>query len=97
MIEMGRGQHNAGVSDLSDFDEIGPARQPPAAIAPGVSGGIEPATVRQTSDLHPMRAAAPLADAGGALEPHPLADLRPIARIKPSHFRPDRHRHPHLP
>jgi hypothetical protein len=44
-----------------------------------------------------MRPATSLANAGGTLEPHPLANLRPIARIKPPHFRPDRHRHPRLP
>jgi hypothetical protein len=39
-----------------------------------------------------MRPAATLATAAGALEPHVVADLRPVNRIKPSHLSPDRHR-----
>ena len=97
MIEMRRSQHDAGVPDLGGFDEIGPARHPSAAITPGVLRGIEPAPVGQTANCHAMRPAASLANAGGALEPHPPADLRPIARIKSPHFRPDWHRYPRLP
>ena len=78
MVEIGHRQHDAGVSNLGGFDEIGPARHPSAAIAPGVLRGIEPASVGQTANCHAMRSAASLANAGGALEPHPPADLRPI-------------------
>jgi hypothetical protein len=71
MIEMGRGQHDASVPDLGGFDEIGPARRPAAAVAPGVYRGIKPKPVGQTAHGHPMRPATSLASAGGALEPHP--------------------------
>ncbi len=87
MIKMGSGQNYASVADLRGFNEIGPTRRPPAAIAPGATGRIKPAPVGQTSDFDPMRPAAGLADAGSALEPHLLADLPPIRRIKPAHLR----------
>ena len=38
-----------------------------------------------------LRPAASLTHTGGALEPHPPADLRPVDRIKLSHLRFDRH------
>ena len=97
VVEVGCSKNNAGVPDLSGFDEIGPARWPSPAIAPGVLHGIEPAPVRQTANRHAVPPVASLTDTGGALEPHPPADLRPIARIKLPHFRSDRHRHPRLP
>ena len=97
VVKVGRSQNDAGVPDLSGFDEIGPARRPPPAIAPGVLHGIEPAPVRQTANRHAVPPVASLTDTGGALEPYPPADLRPIARIKLPHFRSDRHRHPRLP
>ena len=94
IIEVRRREHDAGVADLRRFDEIGPTRGPTSAVTPGVTGGIEPAAVGQTANGHAMRPTASLAHAGGALEPHPPADLRPIARIKLPHLRPDRHRYP---
>ncbi len=45
MVEMGRSQHDAGVSDLGSFDEIGPRSWAAAAITPGVLRGIKPAPV----------------------------------------------------
>ena len=68
-----------------------------AAVAPGAKCGIKPTPVGQTAYGHAMRPATSLANSGGTLEPHPLADIRPIAGIKPPHLRPDRHRHPRLP
>ena len=82
VVEVGCSQNDAGVPDLGGFDEIGPARRPPPVIAPGVLHGIEPAPVRQTANCYAVPPVASLTDTGGALEPHPPADLRPIARIK---------------
>jgi hypothetical protein len=45
MIEMRCGQDDAGLPYLCRFHEIGPASRPAAAVAPGVTCGVEPATV----------------------------------------------------
>src|SRR5215471_19384337 len=90
MIEVCRGQDDAGSPHQRRFLEIGLACRPTAAIAPSMTSGIEPTPIRQTADRHPMRAAAPLANTGGALEAHAPADLRPVARIEPPHLRLDR-------
>jgi hypothetical protein len=45
----------------------------------------------------PQGPTASLANAGGALEPHALADPWPVDRVVPSHLRLDRHRHFRLP
>jgi hypothetical protein len=97
VIEVSRGERDAGVSDLGGFDEIGPLSWAAAASAPGAKSGVKPTPVGQTAHGHAVRPATSLANAGGALEPHPPADMRPIARIKLPHFRSDRHRHPRLP
>jgi hypothetical protein len=91
VVEVRRGENDTGVPDLHRFDEIGPSGRPATAIAPSVTCSIEPTPIGQTADGHAMRPAASLAHAGGALEPHPPADLWPIAGIKLTHLRPDRH------
>ena len=68
MIEVCRGQDDAGSPHQRRFLEIGPACRPTAAIAPSMTSGIEPTPIRQTANRHPMRAAAPLANTGGALD-----------------------------
>ena len=75
MIEVRRGQDHAGLPDLRRFHQIGPTGRSTAAIAPGPTGGVEPATVGQTANRHAMWAAASLAQAGGTLKPHVPADL----------------------
>src|SRR6516164_5363411 len=92
MIEVRRGQDDAGLPHLRRFLEIGPAGGPTATIAPSVTSGIKPPSVWQTANRRAMGPAAPLAHAGGALEPHAATDLRPVAGIKPPHLRFDRHR-----
>jgi hypothetical protein len=93
MIEVRRGQNHAGSPHLCRLLEIGPSGRPAAAVAPRVTGGVEPTAIRQTAYSHAMWPAASLAHASGALEPHAPADLWPIAGVEPPHFRLDRHRH----
>src|SRR5882762_5526441 len=94
MIEVRRGQDHASSPHLCRLLEIGPSGRPAAAVAPRVTGGVEPTAIRQTAYSHAMWPAASLAHASGALEPHAPADLWPIAGVEPPHFRLDRHRHP---
>ena len=47
MIEVRCGQDDAGSPDLRRLFEIGPARRPAAAIAPGVTRAVEPTSVGQ--------------------------------------------------
>jgi hypothetical protein len=61
-----------------------------------MTSGIEPTPIGQTANSHSMRAAAALANARVAFEPHAPADLGPIVGIGPPHLRPDRHSHPPL-
>src|SRR5271163_237112 len=96
MIEVRRSQDHAGLTDLRRFHEIGPSGGSTATVAPGVTGGVEPASIGQTANGETMWPAASLARAGGALEAHAPADLQPVAGIEPSHLRFDRHSHPRL-
>jgi hypothetical protein len=66
MIEMRRGQDDAGLPYLCGFREIGPTSRPAAAVAPRVRR-TEPTPVGQTANRHVPRPAASLAIAGGAL------------------------------
>jgi hypothetical protein len=75
MIEVRRRQNDAGLPQLRCLIEIGPPGWPTAAIAPRLSGGIEPTPIRQTANRNAMRPAAPLANAGGALKPYAATDL----------------------
>ena len=75
MIEVRCGQDDAGSPDLRRLFEIGPARRPAAAIAPGVTRAVEPTSVGQAANSHAMRPAASLANAGGPFEPHATANL----------------------
>src|SRR5690242_12474289 len=86
MIEVGRCQDDAGSPHPGHFLQIGPPGRPPAPIAPGMTGGVEPPSVRQTADSDAMWPAASLANTGGALEPDVPANLRPIAGIKSPHL-----------
>jgi hypothetical protein len=75
MIEVRRRQYDAGSPHLRHLLEVGPPGWPAAAIAPGVSRGIEPTSIRQTANGDAMRPTAPLANAGCALEAHAPTDL----------------------
>src|SRR5690242_12481705 len=75
MIEVGRCQDDAGSLHPRHLLQIGPPGWPATAIAPGVSRGIEPTSIRQTANGDAMRPTAPLANAGSALEAHAPADL----------------------
>ena len=92
VIQMRCRQYDAGLSHLRRvLDEIRPPRRPAVAIAPSMTGGIEPTPIRQTPNCHPMRPAASLTNPSGALEAHSPADLRPIAGIDLPHLSLDRH------
>ena len=65
---MGCGQNDAGLPYPGCFLDIGPAGGATAAIAPGLTSGIEPAPVRQNADDLAMRPTASLANAAGTLE-----------------------------
>jgi hypothetical protein len=75
MIEVRRRQDDAGAPHLRRLIEVGPPGGPAAAIAPGMSDGIEPTSIRQTPNSDAVRPPAPLANAGSALEAHAPADL----------------------
>src|SRR5215472_2429254 len=92
MIEVGSGQDHPGLPLLDYLDEIGPTSDAAAAIAPDICRRVEPSPVGQAANFDTVQSTASLADAGGALEPHASADLRPIAGIIPAQLRPDRHR-----
>src|SRR4051794_25052941 len=92
MIKVGGGQDAAGLPHPGCLLDIGPASGATTAIAPSLTSGIEPAPVRQNTDNLAMRPAASLANTAGTLEPHMLAQLRPVDWIEPAHLSPDRHR-----
>jgi hypothetical protein len=94
MIEVGSGQDYTGLPLLHSLHEIGPTSSAAAAGAPDMRRRVEPPPVGQAANFDTVRSTAGLANAGGALEPHASADLRPIAGIIPAHLRPDRHRDP---
>ena len=73
--------------------QVGPAGRPAAIIPPGMKCRVEPAPVGYTADFGPVRSTTALANASGALEPHPPTDFRPIVGVLSSHLRPDRRRH----
>ena len=86
MIEMCSGQDDAGSPHQRRFLEIRPACRPTASIAPSMTGGIEPTSIGQAENCSSMWSAAFLTNPGGALEAHAPTDLRPVARIEPSHL-----------
>ena len=88
VIEVGRGQDDAGLPYPGCFLDIGPAGGTTAAIAPGLTSDIEPASVRQNADDLAMRPAAALADAAGTPEAHMPAELRPVDRVGTSASQP---------
>src|SRR5436190_3855433 len=49
VIEVRRREYYAGLSYLPRFHEIRPPRPPAAAIAPSITGGIEPAPIGKTA------------------------------------------------
>jgi hypothetical protein len=67
---------------LPYVDEIRPARGLAPSVSPRPEPGVEPAPVRQASQLHSVWAAAPLALASGALETDAAASLAPVRRIQ---------------
>jgi hypothetical protein len=71
-------EHDAGGPQPSCLDQIRPAAGLSAAIAPGARRFIEPAAVRQAA-------------AGGALEPDPPAQLRPMRRVEAAELATDWH------
>src|SRR4051794_39196254 len=97
VIKVGSGQHDAGLACTSCFFDIGPTGRAAAVIAPGLTGLVVPAAIRQTANDRAMRASAALADTAGALEAHMPAQLRPVDRIKPAHLSFDRHSAPAPP
>ena len=67
MIEVRGGQHDARRPQPHQVFQIGPAGDAAAAVAPGVLRRIEPPPVRQAAHGGPMRPAATLTYAAGAL------------------------------
>ena len=95
MIEMDGGQRDARVPYARRLDDIRPGRSPATVVAPGVPVSIKPASVGQAANCFAVRPATFLAHAEGPLESHVATELRPVDRIEPTHFSPDRHCHPH--
>ncbi len=91
VIEMGRGQDHSGLPLLRRLHEVGPAGVPTAAIAPTMTGNIEPTAIGQAANCHAVRAATSLTNALSTLEPHPPADFAPISCIELPHLRSYRH------
>src|SRR3954451_19940289 len=82
---MGCGKNDTSLPYLGYFVDVGPAGGATLAIAPGLTSGIEPASVRQNADDSAMRPPAALANAAGTLKPHILTELRPVDRREPAH------------
>ena len=82
VIEVGGGQDYARLPHPGCFLDIGPTGGATAAVAPGLTSGIEPASVRQNADDLAMRSATALANAAGTLEAHMPAELRPVDGIE---------------
>src|SRR3954447_2878434 len=83
VIEVGSGQNDAGLTHVRRFLDVGLASRTAAMIAPGLTGVVVPPSIRQTANDFAMRTPAALTDAAGTLEPHMVAELRPVDRIKP--------------
>jgi hypothetical protein len=94
MIEVRGSQNDAGLAHASHTFDIGSADQAAAVIAPSLTGRVVPPSVRQNADDFAMWAPAALTGATGALEPHMVAELRPVDRVKPAHLSLDRHSTP---
>src|SRR5689334_21568514 len=75
VVEMRGSEHNAGGILARHLLEVGPARRPATTVAPSATPRVEPAPVRKATNGEPMRPAAALTGARGALEPHPPAQL----------------------
>ena len=84
MVEVSSRQNNPGLSHASSVFSIGQASQATALIAPDSTGLVVPPSIRQNANDFAMRAPAALAHAAGALEPHMVAELRPVDRIEPA-------------
>lgn len=91
MVEVRGGEHDVGVPQPGDLDQVGPARRPAAAVPSGAGVHVEPAPVGETSQPRQMRAAATLAPAAGPLETHADAELTPVRWIERAQFGTDRH------
>ncbi|MBV8522653.1 MAG: hypothetical protein JOY71_11110 [Acetobacteraceae bacterium] len=91
VVEMRCSQYDAGGSHPHRINQIGPARIPAAAIAPGAAFGIEPAAIGQTPDRCEMRALAVLAQASSTREADPGANLGPVAGVTGAEGREDGH------
>src|SRR3954447_19857404 len=50
VIEVGSGQNDAGLACVSRFFDIGPASRAAVVIAPGLTGLVVPAAIRQNAD-----------------------------------------------
>src|SRR5271154_138601 len=88
VVKVCGGQDHTGLPRLRRLHEVGPAGGPAAAIAPTMTGSIKPAPTGQAANCHAVGAATSLTNAASAREPHPPADLRPIAGIELPHLRP---------
>jgi hypothetical protein len=53
VIEVRRGQYDAGLSHLRCLYEIRPPCPPTLCIPPGMAGGVEPAPIEQTAIVIP--------------------------------------------
>ena len=91
IIEVRGSQNDAGLAHASHFFDIGPAGRAAAMIAPSLTGRVVPPPVRQNADDFAIWVPTALTGATGALEPHMVAELRLIDRIKPAHLSLDRH------
>ena len=91
VIEVGGGQDDASPSYPCHLLDIGPGGGSAMVVTPSMTGGVEPASIRQTANICPMRPAAALANPAGTLEARMPAGLRPVDRIEPAQFRSDRH------
>jgi hypothetical protein len=91
VIEMGCGKNDTGLPHPGYFLDVGPASGTTTAIAPGLTSGIEPASIWQNAYDLAMGPSASLANAAGTLEAHMSAELRSVDRIEPAHLSPDRH------
>src|ERR1700712_5736523 len=84
VVQMRRGEHDAGQADVRGIDQVTPVPPRPRSL-------VEPAPVRQAADLSQMRARAALAAAAGTLEPDTPAQRRPVWRVERAERGADRH------
>ena len=91
VVEMRRGQHDTGQTNIRNLDEVGPSRRAAAPVPPCRFSLIKPAPVRQAPDLGHVRPAASLAPTAGAYKSDMSAQRWPVRWVERTELMADGH------